>query len=85
MGNALPCCYLVQTVWSFHIQPQNVKNKIHNTLILAVVLLECRTSSPSVMKEHWLKVLKTRVLMGVFLPSREEVTERLRYLHSQLQ
>jgi len=31
---------------------------------LAVVLLECRTLSPSVMKELWLKVLKMRVLMG---------------------
>jgi hypothetical protein len=43
----MPCCYSVQTVWTFHLQPKNVMIKIHKTLILAVVLLIVEVGPPS--------------------------------------
>jgi hypothetical protein len=51
---------------------QNLKIKIHRTVILAVVLYGCETWSLTFREEHRLRVFGNRVLRRIFGPKREE-------------
>jgi hypothetical protein len=56
-------------------------NSIHKTVILLVVLYECKTWSFTLGEEHRLKVFENRVLRRIFGPKREE-DGSLRKLHN---
>jgi hypothetical protein len=79
-GNA--CCRSVQSLLSSRPLSGNVKVKIYNTIILAVVLYGCETWSLILRKEHRLRVFENRVLRGMFGPKGDEVTGERRKLHS---
>ena len=54
---------------------KNVKNKIHRTIILPVVLYGCETWS--------MRVFENRILRRIFGPKRDEVTGEWRKLHNE--
>jgi hypothetical protein len=56
--------------------------KIHQTIILPVVLYGCVTWSPTLREEHRLRVFQNRVLRRIFGPKRDEETGEWRKLHS---
>jgi len=60
-GNA--CCYSVQNLLSYTLLSKDIKVKICRTIILPFVLYGCETWSPTVGKEHRLRVFGNRVLM----------------------
>jgi hypothetical protein len=57
--------------------------KIYNTIILPVVLHRCETWSPTLRKEHRLRVFENRVLRRIFGPKRDEMTGGWRKLHNE--
>ena len=69
-GNA--CCYLVQNLLSYTLLSKNIKVKIRRTIILPFILYGCETWSPTVSKEHRLRVFGNRVLMKIFGPTRDK-------------
>jgi hypothetical protein len=69
-GNA--CYYSVQNLLSSHLISQNLKIKVHKTVILPVVLYGCETWSLTLREEHRLRVFEKRVLRRIFGPKREE-------------
>ena len=81
LGNA--CYYSVQNLLSFSLLPQNLKIKIHRTIILPVVVYGCETWSLTWWEERRLRVFENRVLRRVFGPRREEVTGEGRKLHTE--
>jgi hypothetical protein len=56
------CYHLVQSLLSSHLLSKNIKVKIHNTIILPVVLYGCETWSLTFREEHTLRVFENRVL-----------------------
>jgi hypothetical protein len=62
---------------------KNLKIKIHNTVILPVVLYGCETWSFTLGEEHRLRVFENRVLRRIFGPKREE-DGSWRKLHNEL-
>jgi hypothetical protein len=52
------CYYLVQYLLSSHFISKNLKIKIHETVILPVVLNGCETWSLTVSEEHRVRVLR---------------------------
>jgi hypothetical protein len=80
-GNA--CCRSVHSLLSSRCCLGNLKVKIHRTIILPVVLYGCETWSLTLREEHRLRVFGTRVLRGIFGPTRDEVTGEWRKLHSR--
>jgi hypothetical protein len=60
-----------------------VKNKIHKTIILPVVLYGCETLSLTLREEHRLRVFENRVLRRIFGPKRDDVTGGWRKLHNE--
>jgi hypothetical protein len=56
--------------------------KIHETIILPVVLYRCETWSLTLREEHRLRVFENRVLRRIFGPKRDEVTGEWRKLHN---
>jgi hypothetical protein len=48
-----------------------------------MVLYGCETWSLTLREEHGLRVLENRVLMRIFGPKRDEVTEDWRKLHNE--
>jgi hypothetical protein len=79
-GNA--CYHLVQNLLSFCLLSRNLKMRIHNTIILPVVLYGCETWSLTLRKEHRLGVFENRVLRKIFGP-RRDVTVEWRKLHNE--
>jgi hypothetical protein len=75
-GNA--CCNSVQNLLSSTLQFRSIKIKIYRTLILRVVLHECKTWSHTLREEHKLKKFDRRVPMKEYGPEEdgdeEEVT-----------
>ena len=67
-GNA--CCYLMQNLLSYTLLSKNIK--ICRTIILPFVLYGCEMWSPTVSKEHRLRVFRNRVLMKIFGPTRDK-------------
>jgi len=70
-GNA--CCYSVHNLLSSSLLSKNMKVKIYRTIILPFVLYGCETWSPTVSKEHRLRVFGNRVLRKMFGPMRDKV------------
>jgi hypothetical protein len=61
---------------------KNLKIKMYRTIILPVVLYGCETWSLTLREERRLRVFENRVLRRIFGPTRDEVTEKWRKLHS---
>jgi len=80
-GNA--CRHLVQNLLSFSLLPENIKIKIHRTIILAVVLYGCKTWSPTLREECRLMVFENRVLRKIFGLKRDDITGEWRKLHKE--
>ena len=59
LGNA--CYYSVQNLLSSSLLFKNLKNKIHRTIILPVVLCGCETWSLTLSDERRLRVFENRV------------------------
>jgi hypothetical protein len=53
---------------------RNVKVKINKTIILPVVLYECKTWPLTLREEHRLRVFENKVLRRIFVPKRDDVT-----------
>jgi hypothetical protein len=70
-GNA--CYNSVQSLLSSRLLSRNLKVKIHETIILPVVLNGCEIWSVTLREEHRLRVFGNRVLRGIFGPKRDEV------------
>jgi hypothetical protein len=64
---------LVLSLLSSCLLSRNVKVKIHETIILPVVLYGHETWSLTLREEHRLRVFKNRVLRRIFGPKRDEV------------
>jgi len=80
-GNS--CYHSVQNLLSSSLLFKNLKIKIYRTIILPVVLYGCETWSLTLREEHRLRVFENRVLMRIFGPKRDEVTEDWRKLHNE--
>jgi len=80
-GNA--CFYSVQNLLSSSMLFQDMKVKIHRTIILHVVLCGCETWSLTLREERRLRVFGNRVLRRIFGPKRDDVTDEWRKLHSE--
>ena len=63
------------------LQSKNIKIKIHNTILLSVVLCGYETWSLTLREERGLRVFENRVLRRIFGPKRGEVTGEWRKLH----
>jgi hypothetical protein len=59
----------------------NREINIYRTIILPVVLYGCETWSLTLREVSRLRVFENRVLMRIFGPMRDEVTEEWRKLH----
>jgi hypothetical protein len=57
--------------------------RIHNTIILPVILYGCETWSLTLRKEHRLRVFENKVLRSIFGPKGDEVTGGWRKLHNE--
>jgi len=62
---------------------KNLKLKIYRTIILPVVLYVCETWSVTLREKRRLRVSESRVLMGIFVPKRDEVTGEWRKVHNE--
>jgi hypothetical protein len=63
-GNA--CSHSVQGILSSRLLSKNLKIIIYKTTVLHVVLYGCETWSPTLRKEHRLRVFENRVLRRIF-------------------
>ena len=70
-GNA--CYYSVQILLCSSLLFKNIKVKIYRTIILPFVLYGCETWSPTLSKEHRLRVFWNRVLRKIFGPTMDMV------------
>jgi hypothetical protein len=80
-GNACYC-----SVWNLlfsRLLSKNIKIRIYKTIILPVVMYECRTWSVTLWEEHRLRVFENRVLRRIFDPMRNEVMGDWRKLHNE--
>jgi len=80
-GNA--CYQSVQNLFSSTLVPQNLKIKIHRTIILLVGLYGCETWSLTLREERKLMAFENRVLRRVFRSKRDEVTGEWRKLYNE--
>ena len=64
----------MQNLLSSRLLSKNLKIKVHRTIILPVVLYECKTWSLTLRDERRLRVFENRVLRRIFGPKRDEVT-----------
>ena len=64
----------MQNLLSSSLLSNNIKIKIHRTIILPVVLYGYETWSLTLREEHKLRVFENRVLRKIFEPKRDEVT-----------
>jgi hypothetical protein len=80
-GNA--CYRSVQSLLSSRLLSNNVKFKIHKTIILPIVLYGCETLFLTLREENSLRVFENRVLRRIFGPKSDEVTGERRKLHNE--
>jgi hypothetical protein len=71
-GNA--CYHWVQSLLSSRLLSRKVKVKICKTVILQVVLYECKTWSLTLREEYRLRVFENRVLRRIFGSRRDKAT-----------
>jgi hypothetical protein len=69
-------------VFSSRLLSNNVKFKIHETIIFPVVLYGCETWSLTLRKEHRLWVFENRVLRVIFGPNSDAMVGDWRKLHN---
>jgi hypothetical protein len=62
---------------------ENVKIKIHITIIFPVVLYGCETWSLTLKEECRLRMFENRVLRRIFWPKMDEVTGEWKRLHKK--
>jgi hypothetical protein len=74
----------MQNLSSSSLLSKNTKIKIHRTIISHVVLYGCETWSLTLREERRLRVFENRVLMRVFVPKRDEVTEQRKLRNEEL-
>ena len=67
----------------FQFAIQNLKFKIHRTIVFPFVLYGRETWSLTLREERRLKVFENRVLRRIFGPKRDEVTGEWRKLHNE--
>jgi len=67
------CYHLVQNLLSCTLLPKNIKIKKHRTKILPIVH-GWETWSLTLREESRLKMFEHRILRGIFVPIRDEVT-----------
>ena len=72
-----------QNLLSYSLLSKNLKIKLYGTIILPVVLYECKTWSLTLREERRLRVFENRVLRRLFGPKRDEVTGKRRKLHNE--
>jgi hypothetical protein len=80
---AFACCNSIQNLLSSRLLYNNVRTKIHRTIILNLVLYGFETSHLILGEEHRLKVFENRVLRRIFGPKRDEVTGSWRKLQNE--
>jgi len=80
-GNA--CFYSVQNLLSSSGLFQNIKVKIHRTIILPFVLCGRETWSLTLREERRLRMFGNRVLRRIFGPKKDVVTCEWRKLHNK--
>jgi hypothetical protein len=68
------CCHSVHSLFSSSLLSKSVKIKIHETIILPLVLYGCETWSLTLRVECRLRVFANKVLRRIFGPKRDEVT-----------
>ena len=73
----------VQNLLSSSSLSNNIKIKIHRTIILSVVLYGCETWWLTLREEGRLRVFENRVLRRIFGPKRDEVNGEWRKLHNE--
>jgi hypothetical protein len=82
--NSVSVCYhSVQNFLSSRLLSKNIKIRIYNTIILPVVLHGCETCSLTLREECELKVLENRMLKGIFVLKKDEVTGGWIKLHNE--
>jgi hypothetical protein len=74
---------LIQNLLSSSLLFKKIKIKIHNTIILSVVLYRCETWSLKLIEGHKLKSSENRTLRRIFGPKRNEVIVGWRKLHNK--
>jgi len=74
-GNA--CYHSAQNLLSSSLLSKNLKNEIHRTIILPVVLYRCETWSFTLREECRLWVFENRVLRRIFGPNRKPGNRRV--------
>ena len=79
-GNA--CCRSMQYLFSSSWISINLKIKVHNTIILPLVLYGCESWSLTLREENRPRVFENGVLRKVFGLQRKEITEELKRLHN---
>jgi hypothetical protein len=62
---------------------KNIKNGIHRTVILPVVLYGCENQSLISREENGLKLFQSRVLRRLFGAKREEMKGKWRRIHTE--
>jgi hypothetical protein len=62
---------------------KNIKIRIHETIILPVVLYGCESWSLTLREEHRLRVFENRALRRIFGRKSDEVTRVWRKLHNE--
>jgi hypothetical protein len=77
------CSHLVQNILSSSLLTKNIKIQIYRTIILPVVLNECKTWSLTLRVGSMLRVFENRMLRKIFGPKRDEVTGEWRKLHNE--
>ena len=80
-GNA--CCHSVHYLSSSGLLSKNLKNKVHGTIILPVVLYWCETWSLTLREEYRLKVLENRMSRRIFRHKRDKGKGEWRKLHNE--
>ena len=73
----------MQSLLSSILLPENLKIKIHQRIILPVVLYGCETWSQTLREERWLIVFENNVLGRIFVSNWDEVTGEWRKLHNE--
>ena len=83
MESANACYYSVQNLLSSSLLSNNIKIKVHRTIILSFALYGCETWSLTLREEHRVRVFDNRVLKRVVGPWRDEETGEWRRLQNE--
>jgi len=81
-GNA--CYHLAQNLLSSSLLSKNLKNEIHRTIILPVLLYGCENWLLTLREECRLWLFDNRVLRRIFGSKRDQITVEWRKLHEEL-